>query len=142
MPKTFQFLTFINLHLTHSHLRELLEILVVDLVLRLQITEELVLVVLARVLEPLLIHNLLAKLEFAEMLEITLALSTKRTEEAGNVANTFRISLIVNSPVKMLIINLLDFQAIILIFDIMLEVADITSASAGVIAIFGHNFDS
>jgi hypothetical protein len=94
------------------------------------------------VLEPLLIHNLLAELKFAEMLEVALTLSTKRTEEAGNVANAFWIGFIVNSPIEMLIINLLDFQAIILIFDIMLEVADITSASAGVIAIFGHNFDS
>jgi len=94
------------------------------------------------VLEPLLIHNLLAELKFAEMLEVALTLSTERTEEAGNVTNAFWIGFIVNSPIEMLIINLLDLQAIILIFDIMLEVADITSASAGVIAIFGHNFDS
>ena len=76
------------------------------------------------------------------MFEIATAILAEITEETRNVAKSKWIGFIVNSPIEMLIINLLDFQAIILIFDIMLEVADITSASAGVIAIFGHNFDS
>jgi hypothetical protein len=72
------------------------------------------------------------------MLEIATAILAEITEEAGNVSYAFWIGFIVNSPIKILIINFLDFQAIILIFDIMLEVTTFASASARIIAILRH----
>jgi hypothetical protein len=73
------------------------------------------------------------------MLEIATTILAKIAEETGNVANSKWIGFIVNSPIKILIINLLDFQPIILIFDIMFKVTTFTSASAGIIAILRHS---
>jgi hypothetical protein len=72
------------------------------------------------------------------MLEIATAILAEITEEAGNMTNSEWISFIVNSPIKILIINLLDFETIILIFDIMFEVTIFASASARIIAILRH----
>jgi hypothetical protein len=87
------------------------------------------------VLEPLLIHNLLAELKFAEMLEIAFTLSTEWAIETGSMTHALRIGFIMNSPVEMLIINLFEFDTIFLIFDIMLEIASLSVAGAREITI-------
>jgi hypothetical protein len=90
------------------------------------------------VLEPLLIHNLLTKLEFAEMLEIAFTLSAEWAIETGSMTHALRISFIMNTSVEMLIINLLEFDTIFLIFDIMLEIASLPVAGAREITILRH----
>jgi hypothetical protein len=87
------------------------------------------------VLEPLLIHNLLAELKFAEMLEVALTLSTEWAIETGSMTHTLRIGFIMNTSVEMLIINLFEFDTIFLIFDIMLEIASLSVAGAREITI-------
>jgi hypothetical protein len=90
------------------------------------------------VLEPLLIHNLFAKLEFAEMLEVAFTLSAKRTIETWSMAHALGISFIMNTSVEVLIIDLLKFDTIFLIFDIMLEIASLPVAGAREITILRH----
>jgi hypothetical protein len=69
------------------------------------------------------------------MLVVAFGFPTKRTEETGDVANTIRISFIVNFAVIKLIKDLLNLDTVFGILNIMLTITIITIAGAGEVAV-------
>jgi hypothetical protein len=70
------------------------------------------------------------------MLEVAVCLAAKRTEEAGNESHAIRVSLIVNLAVEMLLVQLLHFDAVVLVCDVMLAVTIIAITGTREIAVF------
>ena len=116
-------------------LGEALHVLLADGIFLLHLFKELFLVIPARNLAPFLVHDFAAKLELAIMLIVAFRFAAKRTEETGDIANTIRVSFIMNFAVIMLIKDFLNLDAVFGVFDIMLTLAIFTIAGAGEIAV-------
>jgi heme/copper-type cytochrome/quinol oxidase subunit 1 len=69
------------------------------------------------------------------MLEITVCFAAQRTEETRNKSDAFRISLIVNLAIIMLLIQLLTLGTLLLVCDMMLAVTIITITGTGEVAV-------
>jgi hypothetical protein len=118
-----------------SNLRELLKVLIADLILLLHLRQQPIAVLSSCNLPPLAI-DLNSEIKSAIMLEVALLAAAKRTEETRGVSHTIRVSLIMLLSIKRILIKILEKSPIFCIVDVMLTLTIITIASAGEITIF------